>query len=94
MEPERTPATSRPARQAFAARIAELELMLQIIEQSRRSGESQTRPKPFGGDPVALTQALHPSGLRPTRRSEDRPARRAPGPMSVRFVVFDGAPRT
>jgi hypothetical protein len=94
MEPERTPATTRPSQQAFAARVAELELMLRIIEQSRNAGESQGRPKPFDGDPVALTQALHPSGLRPTRRSADQPARRAPGPMSVRIAVFDGAPRT
>lgn len=94
MEPERTPAAWRPSRQAFAARVAELELMLEIIEQSRGAGESQGRPRPFDGDPVALTHALHPSGLRPTRRSENQPTRRAPGPMPVRLVVFDGAART
>jgi hypothetical protein len=88
------PAASRPSRQAVAARVAELELMLEIIEQTRGARECQARPRAFDGDPVALTHALHPRGLRPTRRSDDQPARRAPGPMAVRFVVFDGAART
>jgi hypothetical protein len=94
MEPERTPATSRASRQAFAARVAELELMLELLERTHGAGESETRPRPFDGDPVALTQALHPSGSKPTRRSENPVARRVPGPMPVRFVVFHGAHRT
>lgn len=96
MEPERTPATASGAGAAalFESRLDELSRMLEILERARTASGVDTRPKRFEGDPVALTQALHPNGLRPTRRSRAPIAPRDPRGMPVRLVVFDGSPRT
>ena len=89
MEPNRTPARESGVPYDFAARLAELQEMLDILERTRANAGRDTRPRRYDGDPVALTQALHPNGLRPMRR----PANAAPREgrsMPVRLVFFDG----
>jgi hypothetical protein len=52
-------------------------------------------PQRFDGDPVALTQALHPAGLRSARRSRRQAPRvESRSMMTLRVTVFDGAART
>jgi hypothetical protein len=85
---------ANPHAASYAARLAELELMLEILARSRAiPAEADTRPRGFVGDPVALTQALHPGGLRSARRSARRVPPRDDSPRPVRVVVFDGDPQ-
>jgi hypothetical protein len=93
MDAELTP-VARQAPAPYASRLAELEQMLQVLERSRSAYGSEMRPSRFVGDPVALTQALHPDGLRSPRRSVSRLAHRETRSMPVRVVVFDGTART
>ncbi|MDQ1384565.1 MAG: hypothetical protein QOG65_1944 [Actinomycetota bacterium] len=92
MDAELTP-VARHAPATYASRLAELEQMLQVLERSRSARGTEVRPTRFVGDPVALTQALHPDGLRSPRRSVSRLAHRENRSMPVRVVVFDGTPR-
>ena len=92
MDAEWTP-VPRPAPVTYASRLAELEQMLQILERARVIAEADSRPKRFEGDPVALTQALHPEGRRSARRSVSRLSPRENTDMPVRVVVFDGTSR-
>jgi hypothetical protein len=93
MDAELTPVVARHAPVTYASRLAELEQMLEVLARSRSGYGPEVRSRCFVGDPVALTQALHPDGLRSPRRSVSRPAHRASRSMPVRVVVFDGTPR-
>jgi len=82
---------------SYLAKLAELELLLEILEQSRAAAAAaataEKGPQGFLGDPVALTQALHPDGLRSARRStRHAPGREHPS-IPVRVVVLDGSSR-
>jgi hypothetical protein len=94
MDPDRTPAIARGALAGVASRVSEMEQLLDALERVRAAAGADRRPRRFDGDPVALTQALHPQGLRQSRRSRTGTPRRAPGGMQVRIVVYDGSPRT
>jgi hypothetical protein len=95
MQPDRTPANPQGAVSDFGARLAELQAMLDILERARAraNADLDTRPRRFDGDPVALTQALHPDGLRRTRRTANQPAGDHRS-LAVRLVLFDGSPGT
>jgi hypothetical protein len=93
MDAELTP-VARHAPATYASRLAELEHMLEVLERSRSAcAVVDVRGGRFAGDPVALTQAMHPGGLRSPRRSVSRLAHRDSRSMPVRVVVFDGTPR-
>jgi hypothetical protein len=94
MDAERTPAMQRNAPSRLAERVAELEQMLATLARARSTAGTDTRPLRFEGDPVALSQALHPDGLRRVRRAAAPVTPRGAGSMPVRLVVFDGSPRT
>jgi hypothetical protein len=93
MDAELTPVLARHAPVTYASRLAELEQMLEALARSRSGYGPEVRSSRFVGDPVALTQALHPYGLRSARRSVSRPAHHGSRSMPVRVVVFDGTPR-
>jgi len=89
MQPDRTPANARDIPGDYATRLAELQQMLEILDQTRTTARLDFQPRRFEGDPVALTQALHPRGLRRPRRSSRCAANSRPS--AVRIVVFDGS---
>jgi hypothetical protein len=66
----------------LAARVAELERVVATIASLRRERSLADRP-----DPVALTAALHPGGMRSTRGAKRPTTSRATIPL--RFVLFD-----
>jgi hypothetical protein len=90
MDADLTP-VARHAPAPYAARLAELEQMLETLARARSASVASMRPSRFAGDPVALTQALHPGGRRSTRRSVARWLPRENPAMPVRVVVFDGS---
>ena len=76
---------SETSRADLEARVAELERVvatLASLRNERLVDRRHERP-----DPVALTAALHPGGMRSLRKL----ARRTPrsGGLSMRFVLFD-----
>jgi hypothetical protein len=94
MDPDRTPAIARGAHAGVASRVSEMEQLLEAFERARAAARVERRPRPFDGDPVALTQALHPRELRQSRRSRNEAPRRDQGGMRLRIVVYDGTTRT
>ena len=79
---------SEPANTSRAdleARVAELERVvatLATLRDARMSERRDERP-----DPVALTAALHPRGMRSPRKLTRRTS--GNGTIAVRFVLFD-----
>jgi len=71
-----------PAQPDLAARVAELERVVATLATLRRERSTGDRP-----DPVALTAALHPGGMRSTRRSKRRAA--SGGTLPMRLVLLD-----
>ena len=71
-----------PSPPDLAARVAELERMVETLAGLRRK-----RPAYERRDPVALTSALHPGGMRSVRSAKRR--RSGDGTLSMRFVLFD-----
>jgi len=94
MDPDRTPAIARGALAGVASRVSEIEQLLEAFERARAAAQVERRPRPFDGDPVALTQALHPRELRQLRRSRNGAPRRDEGGLRLRIVVYDGTTRT
>jgi hypothetical protein len=81
--------------------------LLDALRRARSTVPADTSPQQFGGperfegphrfegDPVALTLALHPAGLRSARRSRHQaPCAEPRSMMTLRVTVFDGAART
>jgi hypothetical protein len=66
----------------LAARVAELERVVATLASLRRERSLADRP-----DPVALTAALHPGGMRSTLGAKRRT--KSGGTIPVRFVLFD-----
>ena len=71
-----------PAQPDLATRVAELERVVETLASLRRERFTDERP-----DPVALTAALHPGGMRSVRGAKRR--RSSEGTLPVRFVLFD-----
>jgi hypothetical protein len=101
MDRERTPASLHGSPTGYASRRAEMGPLLDALRRARSTvpaGTSSQRfegPQRFEGDPVALTLALHPAGLRSARRSRHQTLRAEPrSMMTLRVTVFDGAART
>ncbi|MDQ1426179.1 MAG: hypothetical protein QOD72_3677 [Acidimicrobiaceae bacterium] len=76
-----------PSQPDLARRVAELERVVATLASLRL--ERAAADGPERRDPVALTSALHPSGMRSARK----PWRRTPddGTLPLRFVMFDGS---
>ena len=71
-----------PSQPDLAARVAELERVVETLAALRRERPAYGRP-----DPVALTTALHPGGMRSVRGAKRR--RSGDGTLPMRFVLFD-----
>ena len=74
--------STRPSQADLAARVAELERVVATLASLRRERALEDRP-----DPVALTKALHPGGMRSTFRARSRAT--SGGTIPLRFVLFD-----
>jgi hypothetical protein len=75
----------RPSQPDLAERVAELERVVATLASLRRErslADLADRP-----DPVAITAALHPGGMRSTRGAKRHTTNR--GTIPVRFVLFD-----
>ena len=70
-----------PSQPDLVARVAELERVVATLA-SLRHERSAERP-----DPVALTAALHPGGMRSLRAVRRRTS--SNGTLPLRFVLFD-----
>jgi hypothetical protein len=71
-----------PSQPDLATRVAELERVVETLASLRRERSTYERP-----DPVALTAALHPGGMRSARGAKRR--RSSDGTLPLRFVLFD-----
>ena len=71
-----------PSQPDLATRVAELERVIETLAALRRERPAYERP-----DPVALTAALHPGGMRSARGAKRR--RSGDGTLPLRFVLFD-----
>ena len=71
-----------PSQPDLVARVAELERVVETLAALRRERPAHERP-----DPVALTAALHPGGMRSARGAKRR--RSGDGTLPLRFVLFD-----
>jgi hypothetical protein len=74
-----------PSPPDLATRVAELERMVETLAGLRREIPTCERR-----DPVALTSALHPGGMRSVRSAKRR--RSGDGTLPMRFVLFDPSP--
>jgi hypothetical protein len=79
--PEVVDAASQPD---LAQRVAELERVIATLSSLHRERSVADRP-----DPVALTAALHPGGMRSARTARRRTSN--DGTLALRFVLFDGS---
>jgi hypothetical protein len=82
-------APARLSRSDLEARVAELERVVATLSSlrderfvDRRDARREERP-----DPVALTAALHPRGMRSARKSKRRSS--SNGTIGLRFVIFE-----
>jgi hypothetical protein len=73
---------TRQPQPGLAARVEELERVVATLASLRRERSLAERP-----DPVALTAALHPGGMRSTLGAKRRA--KSGGTIPVRFVLFD-----
>jgi len=74
-----------PSRQPdLAARVAELERVVATLASLRRERSVSRDDHP---DPVALTAALHPGGMRSARAAKRRTSN--DGTLAMRLVVLD-----
>ena len=76
-----------PSPPDLAARVAELERVvatLTSLSRERAAREHATRDRP---DPVALTAALHPGGMRSARGAKRGSSN--DGTLAMRFVLLD-----
>jgi hypothetical protein len=71
-----------PSQPDLAARVAELECVVATLATLRRERSVGDRP-----DPVALTAALHPGGMRSARAAKRRSS--SNGTLAMRFVLLD-----
>ena len=71
-----------PSQPDLATRVAELERVVETLASLRRDRSAYER-----SDPVALTAALHPGGMRSVRGAKRR--RSGDGTLPLRFVLFD-----
>ena len=76
-----------PSRQPdLAARVEELERVVATLASLRRE-RSVSREDRDRADPVALTAALHPGGMRSARAAKRRTSN--DGTLAMRLVVLD-----
>jgi hypothetical protein len=71
-----------PSQPDLAARVAELERVVATLAALRRERSAGARP-----DPVALTAALHPGGMRSIRGAKRRTS--SAGALPMRLVLLD-----
>jgi hypothetical protein len=71
-----------PSQPDLATRVAVLERVIDTLASLRRERSTYERT-----DPVALTAALHPGGMRSVRSAKRR--RSGDGNLPMRFVLFD-----
>ena len=76
-----------PSQPDLATRVAELERVVATLSSLHREPPAYERPAYERPDPVALTAALHPGGMRSVRRAKRR--RSGDGTLPLRFVLFD-----
>jgi hypothetical protein len=74
-----------PAQPDLALRVAELEQVVATLSSLHR--ERSTASRLDRSDPVALTAALHPGGMRSARMARRRTSN--DGTLPLRFVLFD-----
>ena len=73
-----------PSQPDLVQRVAELERVIATLSSLHRERLVAERP-----DPVALTAALHPGGMRSARMARRRTSN--DGTLALRFVLFDGS---
>ena len=73
-----------PSRPDLAARVAELERVVATLASLHRERSVSRGDRP---DPVALTAALHPGGMRSARAAKGRTSN--DGTLAMRLVVLD-----
>jgi len=76
-----------PSQSDLAARVTELERMVATIVSVSRDRSVGDRSVRDGPDPVALTAALHPGGMRSARGAKRRSSN--DGTLAMRFVLLD-----
>jgi len=80
-----------PGQPDLEARVTELERIVATLATLRNERLIDTRPvRRDPPDPVALTAALHPRGLRRRRKA---PRSSADGTLAARIVLFDNTRR-
>jgi hypothetical protein len=77
------------SRADLEARVAELERVVATLTALRNADLADRRDE--RPDPVALTRALHPRGMRRSRNAKRGSS--ADGTLSVRAVLFQPPPR-
>jgi hypothetical protein len=74
-----------PSHPDLAKRVAELERVVAALASLRLERAAANDPE--RRDPVALTAALHPGGMRSARMARRRPSN--DGTLRLRFVLFE-----
>ena len=76
-----------PSQPDLAARVAELERVVATLASLGRERAVPERAAGDRPDPVALTAALHPGGMRSARGAKRRSSN--DGTFAMRFVLID-----
>ena len=76
-----------PSQPDLATRVAELERVVATLASLHRERLAYEPPASERPDPVALTAALHPGGMRSVRGAKRRRSRN--GNLPLRVVFFD-----
>ena len=76
-----------PSQPDLAARVAELEQVVATLTSLSRERAAREHATGDRHDPVALTAALHPGGMRSARGAKRRSSN--DGTLAMRFVLLD-----
>jgi len=76
-----------PSQPDLAARVAELEQVVASLTSLSRERAARERVTGDRPDPVALTAAMHPGGMRSARSAKRRSS--DDGTLAMRFVLLD-----
>ena len=83
--PSNSVAPQQLSRSDLEARVAELERVVATLASLRE--ERQVERRAERPDPVALTAALHPGGMKSARKPRRRSSN--DGTLAMRFVLFE-----